>query len=75
MVEQILTDFRAARQSVAEFWIQMQGKFVHIHYFPVRNGRGEYLGTLDVTRELTHVRSPQGERRLLQYDSSATMPA
>ncbi len=67
VVEQILSDFRAGRQRVAEFWIQMHGKFVHIRYFAVRSAQGEYLGTLEVTQELTHVRSLQGERRLLEY--------
>jgi len=75
MVERILSDFRAGRQSVAEFWIQMHGKFVHIRYFAVRDAKGEYLGTLEVTQEVTHVRSLQGERRLLQYDPPGTMPA
>ncbi|MGB9625685.1 MAG: DUF438 domain-containing protein [Phycisphaerae bacterium] len=71
VVEQILSDFRAGRQSVAEFWIRMHGKFVHIRYFAVRSAKGEYLGTLEVTQELTHVRSLQGERRLLEYAASA----
>jgi len=75
MVERILSDLRSGRQSVAEFWIQMHGKFVHIRYFAVRDAKGEYLGTLEVTQELTHLRSLQGERRLLQYDSPRTMPA
>jgi len=75
MVERILSDLRSGRQSVAEFWIQMHGKFVHIRYFAVRDAKGEYLGPLEVTQELTHLRSLQGERRLLQYDSPRTMPA
>jgi DUF438 domain-containing protein len=67
-VERILSDFREGRQDTAEFWIQMRGKFVHIRYLAVRNGMGNYLGTLEVTQELTRLRSLQGERRLLEYD-------
>jgi len=67
IVDQIIDDFRSKRQSVAEFWINFQGKFIHIRYFAVRSEQGEYLGTLEVTQDLTHVRSLEGERRLLQY--------
>lgn len=67
IVEQILEDFRAGRQSVAEFWISFQARFVHIRYFAVRDERGAYLGTLEVTQDLTRLRALDGERRLLQY--------
>jgi DUF438 domain-containing protein len=70
VVDQILADFRAGRQNVAEFWINFQGRFVHIRYFPVRNEKGQYLGTLEVTQDLTHIRTLEGERRLLEYESA-----
>ncbi|GAG34056.1 unnamed protein product, partial [marine sediment metagenome] len=70
IVEKILADFRARRQDVAEFWIELHGKFVHIRYFAVRDEQGEYLGTLEVTQDAAHVRSLTGERRLLEYDSA-----
>jgi len=69
VVERILSDFRSGRQSVAEFWIDFKGRFVHIRYFAVRDPVGAYLGTLEVTQDLTHERALQGERRLLQYES------
>ncbi|MCS7303664.1 MAG: DUF438 domain-containing protein [Thermoguttaceae bacterium] len=68
VVDQILDDFRSGRRNVAEFWIQFRGRFVHIRYFAVRSPEGEYLGTLEVTQDLTPLRALQGERRLLQYD-------
>jgi len=70
VVDQILADFRAGRQNVAEFWINFQGRFVHIRYFPVRNEKGDYLGTLEVTQDATQIRKLEGERRLLQYESA-----
>lgn len=70
-VERIVSDFRANRREVAEFWIQLHGKFVHIRYFAVRDERGTYLGTLEVTQDLTAARALEGERRLLQYDDEA----
>jgi DUF438 domain-containing protein len=68
IVDRIVTDFREGRQSAAEFWIQLHGRFVHIRYFAVRSGSGEYLGTLEVTQDITRIRALEGERRLLQYD-------
>jgi DUF438 domain-containing protein len=71
-VDQILNDFRAGRQNVAEFWINFHEKFVHVRYFAVRNAKGEYMGTLELTQDLTPLRALQGERRLLEYGQAAT---
>lgn len=70
VVNRILEDFRSGRQNVAEFWIQHHGRFVHIRYFAVRDAGGAYLGTLEVTQDITRLRSLEGERRLLQYDEA-----
>jgi PAS domain S-box-containing protein len=72
VVDRIIGDFRAGRQDVAEFWIELhqpRTRFVHIRYFAVRDEQGTYLGTLEVTQDLTRERELSGERRLLQYDS------
>lgn len=68
IVEKIIDDFRSGRQDVAEFWIRMNGRFVHIRYFAVRDPENRYLGTLEVTQDLTRLRALEGERRLLEYD-------
>ena len=68
IIEQILEDFKTGRQSVAEFWITLHGKFVHIRYFAVRDEAGAYQGTLEVPQVLTRLRALAGERRLLEYD-------
>ncbi|MBL7183241.1 MAG: DUF438 domain-containing protein [Anaerolineae bacterium] len=70
VVNRIVEDFRAGRRDVAEFWIDLQGRFVHIRYFPVRDKDGEYLGTLEVTQDVTDIKKLEGEKRLLD-DSSA----
>ncbi len=67
-VQQIVADFRAGRRDVAEFWIQMQGRFIHIRYFAVRDEQGEYQGTLEVTQDVTQIRALQGEKRLLDEE-------
>ncbi len=65
LVNRILEDFKAGRRDVAEFWIEMGGRKVHIRYFPVRNGGGEYLGTLEVVQDIAPIQRLTGERRLL----------
>jgi len=67
VVEQILDDFKSGRQDHAPFWIQMKGKFVHIEYFALRDENGEYLGTLEVSQDLTGHRALEGEQRILSY--------
>lgn len=69
LVDQIVEDFKAGRQSVAEFWITMRGRFIHIRYFALRDEAGRYLGTLEVTQDLTRERTLEGEQRLVAYDN------
>ncbi len=68
VVQEILDDFRAGKRDDAEFWIQLKGRFIHIRYFAMRNERRAYLGTLEVTQDLTHHRQLTGEQRLLNYE-------
>lgn len=67
IVEKILEDFKSGRASHAPFWIQMKGKFIKIEYFAMRDGDGNYLGTLEVSQDLSENRSLEGERRILSY--------
>ena len=64
-VNRILADFRGGQRDVAEFWIQMKGRMVHIRYFAVRDQDGRYRGTLEVTQDVTDIKRLDGERRLL----------
>jgi hypothetical protein len=68
IVERILRDFKSGAQSRAAFWIQMGGKFMHIEYVAMRDREGRYLGTLEISQDLSSKRSLQGERRLLNYE-------
>ncbi len=67
IVEKIIEDFKSGRESRAPFWIRMGGKFIHIEYFALRNGNGEYLGTLEVSHDVERYRALEGERRILAY--------
>ncbi len=64
-VMRIIRDFRAGTRSLAEFWIEFGGKFIHIRYFALRDADDTYRGTLEVTQDVSGIRALQGERRLL----------
>jgi len=67
IVDKIVEDFRSGRQNRAPFWINMGGRMIHIEYFALRNDEGEYLGTLEVSQDLTAYRALEGEKRILSY--------
>jgi DUF438 domain-containing protein len=67
VVEQILSDFKSGKANRAPFWIQMGERFIHIEYFAIRDEDGNYLGTLEVSQDLTEKRQLTGEQRLLSY--------
>jgi DUF438 domain-containing protein len=68
-VQRILDEFRAGERDLAEFWIQagpdQERRFIHIRYFALRDERGDYQGTLEVTQDVTDIRRLESERRLL----------
>jgi hypothetical protein len=67
IVEKIIEDFKSGRESRAPFWIQTDGKFIHIEYFALRDEKGQYLGTLEVSHDVQRYRRLEGERRILAY--------
>jgi hypothetical protein len=70
IVNQIVRDFKAGKQDRARFWINMHGRMIYICYYAVRDAHGGFLGTLEVTQDLTEVRALEGEQRLLAYDEA-----
>ena len=69
VVEQILGDFKSGKENSAAFWLTIQGKFIYIEYFALRDNDGSYLGTVEFTQDLTKLRSLAGEQRLLSYSA------
>jgi uncharacterized protein len=67
IVEQILSDFKSGKENSAAFWISMQGRFIYIEYFALRNKNSLYQGTIEFTQDLTKLRKLEGEQRLLSY--------
>lgn len=65
IVNQILEDFKNGKRDFAEFWINFEGRIIHIRYFPVFNKNRDYLGCIEATQDITDIKKLEGEKRLL----------
>ena len=68
MVNKILDAFKKGERDEAPFWINLNGRLIYINYFPVRDKDGNYLGTLEVTQDITELKKIEGEKRLLDWE-------
>jgi len=68
VVEKIVKAFEEGTKDKAAFWIKMGPQFVLIQYFAVRDENNEFLGTLEVSQEVSEIRNLTGERRLLDWE-------
>lgn len=70
-VEQILTEMKEGKREKATFWIDLklgenQDKHkVMIRYLALRNKKGEYVGCLEASQDITEIQKLTGEKRLL----------
>ncbi|MGD1815806.1 MAG: DUF438 domain-containing protein [Pleomorphochaeta sp.] len=67
IVQKIVDEFKAGKRDLAEFWIQMNDKFIHIRYFPLFE-RDIYKGVIEVSQEISSIRALEGEKRLLDEE-------
>ncbi len=65
VVEKILASFKEGKKNSYEFWIPLGDKFVYIRYFALRDKNGDYLGTVEVTQDISKIKKLEGEKRLL----------
>ncbi|MDK2954031.1 MAG: uncharacterized protein PWQ27_1414 [Kosmotoga sp.] len=66
VVNKILNDFKSGKRDSADFWLKLGDKYVYIRYLAVRNEKGEYLGTLEITQDIAPIQKITGEKRI--YD-------
>jgi len=66
VVEEILSRFKSGERDTAEFWIELNDRFIHIRYLAVRR-QGRYLGCLEVSQDVTDIRALKGQQRLLDW--------
>jgi hypothetical protein len=67
IVNSIVEAFKAGKQDKAEFWINLNNRLIHIRFYAIRAKNGKYLGTMEVTQDLTDLRTIEGEKRLLDW--------
>jgi len=67
VVNRILEAFKKGERNMAAFWIQIENRLIHIRYFAVRDKVGKYLGTIEVTQDITDLKKIEGEKRLLDW--------
>jgi hypothetical protein len=65
VVEKIIKSFREGKRDSVDFWIDLNGRDIYIRYFAARDKQGRYLGTLEVTQDITDIKKLKGEKRLL----------
>lgn len=66
-VNKIIAAFRKHEKDHADFWIMVRNRFIHIRYFALYDDTGIYKGTIEVSQDITDIRSLKGERRLLDW--------
>ncbi|MFC1988538.1 DUF438 domain-containing protein [Chloroflexota bacterium] len=65
VVEKILDSFKDGTRDYYDFWLTIQGKFICIRYFALRDSANRYIGTVEVTQDVTGIRKLEGEKRLI----------
>ena len=66
-VIEIIESLKSGKRDVANFWINLNGRLIYIRYFAVRDNNGKYLGTLEVSQDITDIKKIEGEKRLLDW--------
>ena len=68
VVEKIVKAFRNGTKDKASFWINMKNETILIQYFAVRDEQGVYKGVIEVSQEISEIKSLTGEKRLLDWE-------
>ncbi len=63
-VNKIVESFRQGKRDTAEFWLHLNGMYVYIRYFAVRDAAGNYRGCLEVSQNIAPLQEISGERRI-----------
>lgn len=66
-VLEIVASFRSGKQNEAAFWITIRERLIYIRYFAVRDKDKNYRGVMEVSQDITDLKSIEGERRLLEW--------
>ena len=70
-VIQIVDEMKAGKRDSARFWIDLkvgpngEPHKVLIEFFALRDDSGKYLGCMECTQDVEHIRKLEGQKRLL----------
>ena len=67
IVQKIIDGFRNKEKDEAEFYFTMNGRFLHIRYYPVYDKDGVYRGVIEAGQDVTEIRALEGEQKLLDW--------
>ena len=67
IVEKIIKSFRDGLKDEVSFWIHNGDVFLYINYFAVRDENGKYMGTLEVSQDITKIKSLKGSKTLIDF--------
>jgi len=65
VVEKIVENLKSGIKDHEDFWIKKGDLYVLIRYFAVRDKRGEFVGILEVSQNITPIQAITGEKRLM----------
>ena len=67
-VLKIVEAFRAGTQNEANFWFNYRGRLIYVRYFAVRDAQKNYRGVIEMSQDITDIKTIEGERRLLEWE-------
>ena len=67
-VLRILEEFRKGTKNESSFWINFKGRLIYIRYFAVRDAQKNYRGVIEMSQDITDLKTIEGEKRLLDWD-------
>lgn len=66
-VLKILEAFRSGERNESSFWINHKERLIYIRYFAVRDAQKNYKGVIEISQDITEIKTIEGERRLLEW--------
>ena len=67
VVNKIIEAFETGERDTAEFWIQANNRLILIRYYAVRGKNKKYIGTMEVTQDITDLKRIEGQKKLLDW--------
>jgi DUF438 domain-containing protein len=67
-VIKIIESFKNGTQNEASFWINFKERLIYIRYFAVRDADKKYKGVIEMSQDITDIKTIEGEKRLLDWE-------